>query len=63
VDRWAVKILSDEDAEKVDLKPVPATVADLVALPQPANIMGSRRTAPVELTTYKIRAVLLEIRD
>ena len=62
-ERWAVKTLSDEDAVKVDLKPVPSTVAQLVEMPRPATIMENRRAAPVELTTYQIRAVLLEIRD
>ena len=61
-ERWAVKTLSDEDAGKVDLKPVPSTVAQLVEMPRPATIMENRRAAPVELTTYQIRAVLLEIR-
>jgi len=62
-ERWAVKTLSDEDAARVDLKPVSSTVALLAALPRPPTITEDRRTAPVELTTYQIRAVLLEIRD
>ena len=61
-ERWAVKTLSDEDAGKVDLKPVPSTVAQLIELPRPATIMENQRAARMELTTYQIRAVLLEIR-
>jgi hypothetical protein len=62
-ERWAVKTLSDEDAGKVNLKRVPSTVAELVAMPRPATVLENRRAAPVELTTYQIRAVLLEVRD
>jgi hypothetical protein len=42
---------------------VPATVANLDALPRPALLPDNRRAAPVELTTYTVRAVFLEIRD
>jgi hypothetical protein len=62
-ERLPVKTLSDEDRNRVNLKPVPATVAALDALPRPALLPDNRRAAPVELTTYTVRAVLLEIRD
>jgi hypothetical protein len=62
-ERWPVKTLSDEDRNRVNLKPVPSTVAALDALPRPALLPDNRRAAPVELTTYTVRAVLLEIRD
>lgn len=62
-ERWPVKTLSDEDRNRVSLTPVPATVAALDALPRPALLPDNRRAAPVELTTYTVRAVLLEIRD
>lgn len=58
-----MKTLSNDDAGRVDLKPVISTVAQLVELPRAATIMEDRRAAPVGLTTYQIRAVLLEIRD
>ena len=58
-----MKTLSDEDRNRVNLKPVPSTVAALDALPRPALLPDYRRAAPVELTTYTVRAVLLEIRD
>ena len=58
-----MKTLSDEDRNRVNLKPVPSTVVALDALPRPALLPDNRRAAPVELTTYTVRAVLLEIRD
>ena len=42
---------------------MPTTVAALDALPRPALLLDHGRAAPVELTTYTVRAVLLEIRD
>jgi len=62
-ERWPVKTLSDEDRNRVNLKSVLSTVAALDALPRPALLPDNRRAAPVELTTYTVRAVLLEIRD
>jgi hypothetical protein len=56
-ERWPVKTLSDEDRARVNLKPVPSTIADLRELPRPASLPWNRRAAPVELTTYTIRAV------
>jgi hypothetical protein len=65
--RWPVKTLSDADAAKVNLTPVPATVAELIKLPKPQvppdmNI-GDHRLPPVELTTYKIRALVVFYRS
>ena len=56
-------LAADEDRLRVNLKPVPSTVAQLIALPRPDLIPGNGRAAPVELTTYQIRAVLLEVRE
>jgi hypothetical protein len=61
-ERWPVKTLSDEDRNLVNLRPVPSTVAELDVLPRPALLLNNRRAAPVELTTYVVRGVLLEIR-
>jgi hypothetical protein len=55
-----VKTLSDQDRSRVNLTAVPSTVAALGALPRPALVPDNRRAAPVELTTYVVRAVLLE---
>jgi hypothetical protein len=49
------------DRKRVNVKPVPSTVVALDALPRPALLPDNRRAAPVELTTYTVRAVLLEI--
>ncbi len=59
-ERWQVKTLSDPDAAKVNVKPVPATIAQLVALPAPTYLPPDRRIPPVELTTYVIKARLIE---
>jgi hypothetical protein len=61
-ERWLVKTLSDPDAGNVNLNPVPETVADLIKLTPPAIPPANGRVAPVELTTYKVRAVVLERR-
>ncbi len=59
-ERWAVKTLSDRDAPKVDLTPVPGAIADLVALQPPKTLPASSRIPPTELTTYSITAVVVE---
>ena len=61
IERWAVKTLTDPDAARVDLNPKPTTIADLVRLPIPANI-GSSRAAPVELSTFRVRARLVAMK-
>jgi hypothetical protein len=60
VERWAVKTGSDPGASKVDLSPVPMTVAKLIALPPPRNPVA--RVAPVEDTTYQVSATLSEFK-
>jgi len=62
-ERWLVKTLDDQDAGKVNLKPVAATVAGLIALAPPTGpLPNNSRVAPVELTTYVVRAVVVERR-
>jgi hypothetical protein len=60
VERWAVKTGTDPGASKVDLSPVPATVAQLVAMPAPKNPLA--RVAPTEDTTYQVAATLTEFK-
>jgi hypothetical protein len=60
VERWAVKTGTDPGAAKVDQTPVPATVANLVALPAPKNPLA--RVAPTEDTTYQVSATLTEFK-
>lgn len=57
-ERWEVKTLSDPDRDLVDLRPVDATVEDLIEV-QPESIApGGYRYAPVELTVYQVEAYL-----
>jgi hypothetical protein len=61
-ERWPVKTLSDADAANVNLNPVPATITELAALPAPASLPADHRIAAVELTTYAVRARLIEFK-
>ncbi|MDP9237413.1 MAG: hypothetical protein M3P30_08470 [Chloroflexota bacterium] len=62
VERWPVKTLSDGDAGRIDFTPVPATVAQLRALPFPASHPQASRIAPTELTTFSITATVVEFK-
>lgn len=61
--RWPVKTLSDADAPSVHLTPISATVAELIKLDRPQTPLNlsiyDHRLAPVELTTYKVRGLVL----
>jgi hypothetical protein len=62
-ERWPVKTLSDQDRGRVDLRPVPATIRELIAIkiheiPYPDNA----RMGPEELRTYRIKGRLVEVR-
>jgi hypothetical protein len=59
-ERWLVKTLSDAEFGKVNFQPVPATITQLISIPQPADLPSDHRIAPVELTTYVVRARLLD---
>jgi len=59
VERWAVKTFTDEDTGLVDLTPRDASVLELRAFVRPANVLDARRAGPVELSTYRVSAVLL----
>jgi hypothetical protein len=62
VERWPVKVLGDRDAWRVNLKPLPVTIAELAATPRPvARLSQDRRIAPHELQTYVVRARLWRI--
>jgi hypothetical protein len=60
IERWAVKTGTDPGASKVDQTPVPATVANLVAMTAPKNPLA--RVAPTEDTTYQVSATLTEFK-
>jgi hypothetical protein len=55
--RWAVKTLTDSEAGQVDTTPQAATVEQLRALVRPRRT--GHRLPPVELTTYRVDALLL----
>src|SRR2546428_5676792 len=59
VERWAVKTLSDPDRERVQRRPVDATIEALVALPRPVVLSPGARADPVEVTVYRVEARLL----
>jgi hypothetical protein len=61
VERWPVKTLSDPDRERVQLRPVNATVEALVALHRPANLSATGRSDPTEVTVYRVEARLLSL--
>ena len=55
--RWAVKILADRDAARVDFRPAETTVSALVALKaHEAPYPRDGRVAPEELKTYRVTA-------
>ena len=60
IERWAVKTGTDPGASKVDQTSVPASVAQLVAMPAPRNPVA--RVAPTEDTTYQVSATLTEFK-
>jgi len=61
VERWDVKTLADPSARKVNLRPRPTTVWALTHLRTRPALFGPRRP-PVETTTYRITARLVESR-
>ena len=61
-DRWPVKTLTDRDRTRVDTVAVRSTVKELGRIPIP-NIPypNDRRIAPLEVTTYRVTAVITQI--
>ena len=63
VDRWAVKTLSDTNAEHVDLTDVTATtIADLNALPARRWAEPGRRHPPEEMTVYEVDGIVRKVK-
>lgn len=61
-ERWPVKILTDKDRGKIDLKPVDTTVAKLATIPiHEIPYPEDRRIDPEELHVYRLRARLLAV--
>jgi hypothetical protein len=61
-ERWPVKTLSDRDAQRVSLTPVPVTIGEFRAIPTPRSRPQSARVRPVELTVYTVKALVLEFK-
>ena len=57
-ERWDVKTLSDPDRDSVDLRPVDATVEELIQLEAEGVAPGGARYTPVELSVYRVEAYL-----
>jgi hypothetical protein len=62
VERWAVKTLSDADANSVNFTPVTSSVGQLRALPRPGSLPPNSRIAPTELTVFSVTAQLVEFK-
>ena len=58
-ERWAVKTLSDRDRAKVSPRPVNTTIGELGSLAMPRHRPDDARLGPTELTTFRIRAVVV----
>ena len=63
VQRWPVKVLLDQDTNRVNFTPRVTTVAELATLPPPeGRTQARRRSAPYELQTFTVRARIRQIR-
>jgi hypothetical protein len=60
VERWPVKILADSMVSQVNLTPRATSVRALRRLQPPASLPQNARNRPVETTTYKVHARLVE---
>ncbi len=57
-----MKTMSDADAGKVNLAQVPATVAELRALPEPQSRPEDGRIEPTETTVFSVDAEIVELK-
>jgi hypothetical protein len=62
VERWSVKTLTDKDAASVHLKPKTTSVRALRRLRRPTGLRYRGRIPGVETTTYRVRAVVVEMK-
>ena len=60
VERWRVKTLSDSMAGRVSLVPHATSVRALRRLRPPTSLPSNARVRPVETTTYRVHARLVE---
>lgn len=62
VERWNVKTLQDPDATRVDLTPQDTTIQKLTSITAPPFNSAMPRRAPVEVSTFRVRAALVGTR-
>ena len=63
-DRWAVKILDDKDAARIDFKPIDTRIAALVAQPfHEIPYPEDSRISPEEFRVYRIKAKLIAVKS
>jgi hypothetical protein len=61
-ERWAIKTLSDPAASGVNFRPTATSVDTLRAMTVTPTAFGTPRRAPLETTTYRVHATLIEAR-
>jgi hypothetical protein len=62
VERWRVKILADEDRERIRWSPETTSVAALRQIHSPSSAYpAARRIAPYELRLYRVHAIVRQI--
>ena len=59
-ERWSVKTAADDDRHRVSTTPRDVSIRYLRARPTPSYRPQTSRVAPVELTTYRVHARLVE---
>ena len=59
-ERWTVKTAADDDRQRINRTPRDASIRYLRNRPAPATRPESARVAPVEITTYRVHARLVE---
>jgi len=68
--RWRVSWGVDADTEKMNVKPVPTTIAHLLTFKRPADLPGqgtipetyrTQRIKPIETTVWSVTATLVEV--
>src|SRR5437588_10710797 len=63
IERWPVKILGDPDRARVSFTPVDTTIHELGSRSRPRHrLPDNHRLGVEELTTYRVRAVLVRIK-
>ncbi len=58
-----MKTLTDPDADRVNLTPLPATVEQLAALEVPEEFSRDAARLPSEFQTYTVQATLVEFKE